>query len=380
MKKIFAVILAIAIAASAFVMIASAKDADTWLCQPGDNYSTGWWMHPIPARDWEFTAKFATPNAFDGLYMAVFACGGTGVTIKIEVLDENDKVVDTVESTIVGDHNTSSNAIEVRLQKAHAAGTYTLRLTPTSQYDNDNAHFVMGSAPAGDITVEIGGNCNTNDATLAAPAILLTGCDAPSSEQPSTPSSSVKPAKLITASELAALVDSAPHNQGVSYEAKDGYLTFTAGHADPWVVFAEPLNVGTENKYAVIKYRTSDSNIKTIDFYLKVAEPHARGDEVTADGEWHYAILNLETPFPENMDSLWDGTIARLDVMNGTQEVSVEGAKLDIAEIAFFASEADVAAYTRGTSNPASGDAAIIAIAAVGCIALAGAAVAKKSK
>ena len=118
--------------------------------------------------------------------------------------------------------------------------------------------------------------------------------------------------------------------------------------------------------------------MKSIDFYLQVAEPHARGEEVIADGEWHYTILNLETPFPDNMTTLWNGTIARFDVMNGSAEVSVEGAKLDVAEIAFFASEADAVAYTKGPSNPGSGDAAIIAIAAVGCIALAGVVVAKK--
>ena len=198
----------------------------------------------------------------------------------------------------------------------------------------------------------------------------------------STPSTGVTPAVLITAEDLVSLSDSAQVVGGLTYELKSEggikFVTFTASNNDPWVVFGEAVNVGAANKYVVIKYRTADQGVQTIDFYLQIAEPHARGEQITADGEWHYTILNLETPFPENMASLWDGTIARFDVLNG----NVEGTSLDIAEVAFFSSEADANAYTGGgsASNPGSGDAAIIAIAAVGCIALAGVVIAKKVK
>ena len=184
MKKIFAVLLTVVIAASSLFIVVSAKDPDTWLCAPGDSFSTGWWFHPIPAKDWECSVSFTTPNAFDGMYYAAFSCEGEGVTVKIEVLDESGAVVDSVESQVVGNHNTSANAIEVRFQKAHAAGAYTIRFTPTDKYDNDKAHWVLASAAAGDIATEVVGNAATNGDTLAAPAILLVGCDAPSAEQP----------------------------------------------------------------------------------------------------------------------------------------------------------------------------------------------------
>lgn len=154
------------------------------------------------------------------------------------------------------------------------------------------------------------------------------------------------PAVIVTADQLKELADGAEAVGGLTYEVKeDGgekFIEFTSSNNDPWVVFKDALNVGKDNKFAVIKYKTSDSGVQTIDFYLQVAEPHAKGDTITADGEWHTTVLNLETPFPDTMTTLWDGTIKRFDVMNG----NVEGAKLDIAFVAFFAAEADAKAYT----------------------------------
>ena len=169
----------------------------------------------------------------------------------------------------------------------------------------------------------------------------------------------------------------------VTAEKKDGYVTFTADGDDPFFAFAEPLNPGAEAKYAVVKYRYEGEGERTIDFYLQIAEPHARA-AIETDGEWHYVIIDCSAPYPENMDTLWDGTIARLDPLSGN---GITGTSIDIASIEFFASEADAQAAASGESSqggettpPPTADAAVIAVAAVACIALAGVVVAKKVK
>ena len=84
------------------------------------------------------------------------------------------------------------------------------------------------------------------------------------------------------------------------------------------------------------------------------------------------------------MDTIWDGTIARLDPLSGN---GITSTSIDIASIEFFASEADAQAAAGGESSqggettpPPTADAAVIAVAAVACIALAGVVVAKKVK
>ncbi len=194
-------------------------------------------------------------------------------------------------------------------------------------------------------------------------------------------SASASAALRVDADKLYELFENNTGANTVTAEKKDGYVTFTASGDDPFFAFPEPLNPGVDAKYAVVKYRTGDEGVNTIDFYLKIAEPHAQSAGLTRDGEWHFVVVDLSKPFPESMDSIWDGTIARLDPMTG----SVNGKSIDIAFIEFYASEAEAnEAASEGApeepSNPGSGDAAIIAIAAVGCIALAGAVVAKKVK
>ena len=189
------------------------------------------------------------------------------------------------------------------------------------------------------------------------------------------------PVLRVDADKLYELFENNTGANTVSAEKKDGYVTFTAAGDDPFFGFPEPLNPGVDAKYAVVKYRTSDEGVNTIDFYLKIAEPHAQSEGIVRDGEWHFVVMDLSKPFPESMDTLWDGTIARFDPMTG----SVTGKSIDIAYFEFYTSEADAQAATRDAapaepSNPGSGDAAIIAIAAVGCVALAGVVVAKKVK
>ena len=154
------------------------KDPDTWLCQAGDQAATtGWWMHPFTDHEWEFTAKFTTPNAFDG-FIALFFANPEGAKVQINLLDEAGAVLDSQEFTQAGDGSPT-----IKFSKAFAAGTYTLQIKST----DTGAHFVVGSAHAGDVAVEVGGNCNTNDNTLDAPVIVLTGAVASGASEPSNP-------------------------------------------------------------------------------------------------------------------------------------------------------------------------------------------------
>ncbi len=160
---------------------AAEKDPDTWLCKAGGTVATGWWMHPFTDQEWEINFKFTTPNAFEGFVSTLFA-NPEGATVKINVLDADGNVLDTVEHTQAGD-----GLATITFNKAFAPGTYTIQFKST----DNGAHFVVGSSEAGDIPVEISGNGNTNESTLAAPIILLTGAVNPGSgstpSQPSNP-------------------------------------------------------------------------------------------------------------------------------------------------------------------------------------------------
>ena len=155
-----------------------------------------------------------------------------------------------------------------------------------------------------------------------------------------------KAALSLNADDIYSLFETTTGANTVTAEKKDGYVAFIPGGDDPFFGFAEPLNPGVDAKYAVVKYRLTSEGERTIDFYVKIAEPHARAAVVT-DGEWHYVIVDLSSTFPENMDTLWDGTVARLDPLSGE---GITGTEIDIASIDFFTSEADANAFASGTA------------------------------
>ena len=206
-----------------------------------------------------------------------------------------------------------------------------------------------------------------------------------SEEQPAEQPATVKAALSVSAEKLYELFTTSNGVNTLEAELKDGYVAFTCGGDDPFFGFAEPLNPGADAKFAVVKYKLTSEGERTIDFYLKIAEPHAR-KAVETDGEWHFVVVDLTVPFPEDQATLWDGTVARLDPLSGN---GIAGTEIDIASIDFFTSEADANAFADGTAqaeqpsqptNPKTADAAVIAIAAVAVIALAGVVVAKKVK
>lgn len=373
MKKIFALAVAVIMTVALFAVAASAaKSADQWLCDtdPATSTpatSTGWWFNPVGDPDDRYvTISFTAKGNFSGIkgyYLCSPNNDTTGPAVMTVQLLQGENVVAEKQIDTDGDA-----WYETDFGKTFGAGAYSLKYTCHHGKGVANeAWFVLGSANGSD-DVEIIGNVPTNENTLSNPAVMLIGAEAGSSA-----STGSKAALTVNADKIYELFETSPATNTVTAEKKDGYVTFTAQGDDPWFNFAEPLNPGADAKYAVVKYRTSNEGVGTVDFYLQIAEPHAR-ESVVADGNWNYVVIDMSVPYPDNMQSIWAGTIARFDPMSG----SVTGASIDIASFEFYTSEADARAAASGRTNPATADASVIAVAAVACVALAGVVVAKK--
>lgn len=185
-------------ASSADPAPAASADPDTWLCKAGGSVATGWWMNPFTGQDWDISFTFETPNAFDGFASTLFA-PAAGATVKINVLDASGNVLDTVEHTQKGD-----GLATIKFNKAFAPGKYTIQFVNT----DSGEYFVVGSSEAGDIAVEVTGNGVTNENTLAAPIILLTGAVNPGGQttNPTTADASVIAIAAVACVALAGVV------------------------------------------------------------------------------------------------------------------------------------------------------------------------------
>ena len=382
MKKILAIAIVAALTLALCIGI-SAKDADQWLCDanaPG--LTTGWWFNPVGDPDDRYvTVSFTANGNFNGVHGYYFCSNppqnpdlGLEYAVMTVELIKDGATVATTELNGVGDA-----WVDISFGQSFGPGAYSLKYTCKSGSGiANNCWCVIGCATgSGAVTVDTNVNA---PAEGSYPALMLIGADAPS--QGGSSSSAPEAAFTLTPSKLGELFEGSTGVNTVTAEVKEGgeYITFTAEGDDPFFAFPEPVDVGTDAKYAVIKYRYAGEGERTIDFYLKIAEPHARTASIETDGAWHYAIIDCSVPYPDNMgDALWDGTIARFDPLSGN---GISGTSIDIASIAFYTSEADArAAMTdgqQGGSNPGTADASVIAVAAVACVALAGVVVAKK--
>ena len=292
---------------------------DIWLCNPDGLPATGWWMNPFTDNEWNLAVRFETPKAFDGFNAFAFA-NPAGATVIIRLYDDYGNVLEELERTQYGD-----GELPVEFSKGYEAGNYVIEFSST-----DNGEwFVLGSGDYGDVWAEIYGNCNINGDTLSAPYMYLTEY---TGNDPYVPDSYVTEIDPVMLYEL--FIDSNNRNTidaQLNGDFNEEYCTIYALGDDPFFMFANPLNVGENNKIAVIKYRSNDAGFLTMDFYLKIAEPHAQSDKVVTDGNWNYAIIDLSDGFGEP-NPLWDGTIARFDPMSG----QVDGTSVDIALIKFF--------------------------------------------
>ena len=128
------------------------------------------------------------------------------------------------------------------------------------------------------------------------------------------------------------------------YESEEtSYVRFTATGDDPFVVFGSEDYIDTSYCYAAVVYRTKSMEIQSIDIYPRIAEPHACTEDVTADGEWHTAVINLN-----DAGYNWDGYLKRLDPMSG---YGLEGSYIDIAYIALFDDRAAAYQYNGGVET-----------------------------
>ncbi len=135
----------------------------------------------------------------------------------------------------------------------------------------------------------------------------------------------------------------------VSYQNKEGYVTFTAEGDDPYFRFNdghEPTVKTGQLAYAVIQYRTTAAIAAGEFFTNRRSGPQwgGPGTHVTwsyiSDGAWHAAIADASEVWGNNPD---DSLYAfRLDPLASGAK---PGDTIDIAFIAFFATEADAIAY-----------------------------------
>ena len=177
---------------------------------------------------------------------------------------------------------------------------------------------------------------------------------------------------------------------GVSLEQSgDGVIVTTVSAGDPWVsVELEGVDMSVY-KYFSVKYRC-DTEIGSNNTYMKTSgyigagdggdwDSHGMGG--TADGEWHIKEYSMEGTGTEAGNNGY-GTF-KDQVITGIRLTAcgAEGGKFEIAWLRFTVEPyEEQAEQPVEPSNPGSGDAAVIAIATVGCIALAGVVVAKKAR
>ena len=158
----------------------SVYDVDdfTWLYDLSA-YSTGFWAGPNCGRPTgDIAVTFETPNGFSGVFTAFFADNVPGALVRVDLYDEEDNLLESVEQKFV--HN--DNGI-VKFSKAYAPGVYTVDYV----YIGETGHFVLGSGPATEIEAVVSGDNGTNEDTLAAPSIALLNAEVPT----------VDPAELI---------------------------------------------------------------------------------------------------------------------------------------------------------------------------------------
>ena len=196
---------------------------------------------------------------------------------------------------------------------------------------------------------------------------------APASGGDDTPAAAAKTVKIELTAES---------TSGVDAEVVDGKLVCTTTAAgDPWVSI--PVDIDTSvYKFFTVTYKC-DKEIGSNNTYMKTSgyigagdggdwEPHGMGG--TADGELHSVTYNIEEGFPTFVNTTITGI--RLTCCGE------EGGVFTVESVVF--SDVENPGQQGGgdepTTPPATADAAVIAIAAVACIALAGVVVAKKVK
>ena len=393
MKKILAIAI---VAVMATALCISAFAANHAIVESAGG--VGVWMR---SGSESVTVKFTTTGSFTGLnfnsqYWAscIATTTGSEADWKVELYKFAYNTENTLAQSPVATkevHSTADNTPAFEFSfNAQPAGTYIVKVTLTNP---DHEEEVGGEMKKPYLVLPAVTNPDASKFEFSREAFNLVvigdeGSEffAANPEEVATPAEqpaeTAKAVLSINADKLYELFETATAVNTLTAEKKDGYVAFTPEGDDPFFPFAEPLNPGVDAKYAVVKYRINSEGDRTVDFYLKIAEPHAQSDKLTCDGEWHYMVMDLSRAFPDSMETLWDGTIARLDPLSGN---GIAGTEIDIASIEFFTSEADAQASTGGSSTPTTpettphtADASVIAIAAVACIALAGVVIAKK--
>ena len=171
---------------------------------------------------------------------------------------------------------------------------------------------------------------------------------------------------------------SGANGSSVTVDIKDGKVACTTNGGDPWVSIPLDEIDTSVYKFFTITY-TATEEIGSNNTYLMDTEVNkgyspiqgtwcGHGMAGTADGAKHTKTYSIEADFPAMVGTKLTGVRFTCCNENTTGTFTVES-------VVFHATET----IAEGT-NPGTADAAVIAIAAVACIALAGVVVAKKVK
>lgn len=187
--------------------------------------------------------------------------------------------------------------------------------------------------------------------------------------------------KYIT---LGLTVDETGDSNNVEYSVKDGHLFLKSTGADPYVTLTNVADAGvTCADYPYVALRLKGGNGKDAHFYYgtdQFSGPLYNGAEVIAkftyaDGaDWQNLVVNMSEL------EYYKGSLNyfRYDFFAANEEYQIELAGIGFFKTAAQAAAWDGSAYTE--SNPGTSDAAVVVIATVAAIALAGVVVCKKVK
>lgn len=147
-------------------------EVGTWLfdIEGGANIGDGmgWWtgynVDPNYVNG-DVSITFTTPDAFDGVYTIYWANNIPGAVMKVNLYDENDELLETVDYAFM------FNACQaLKFKNVYEPGTYTLQYL----FDEEQqAHFVLGAGAHNEIETAVFGACNNSGSDTYAPAIGL---------------------------------------------------------------------------------------------------------------------------------------------------------------------------------------------------------------
>ena len=180
---------------------------DQWIngSDPGENYTTGWWFHPVGEPDERFfTVNFTADGYFSGLHGFYFCSntdnGASQATMSVQLI-QNGSVLVEKDMVCNGDawH-------DVDFGKSFPAGDYSIKLSCKAGSGVENDCWCVVGACAGNADVTIDTNINgPADATLLPCMMLIGGSSSGASSGTTTKPPKTADAAVVAVAAVAVL-------------------------------------------------------------------------------------------------------------------------------------------------------------------------------